>query len=125
MDRSESKETLVKRENRRGGQPVVRTDGRVNKATNGISRKRIRGVIRSTQRFAPTILTLVTLLSVCGYSETVEDRVNELEQKVRILERQNEVAPDTVESKAKETTKPTASAEGYSLKSADGDFVFR
>src|SRR5947209_2262532 len=56
---------------------------------------------------------------------TLEQRINQLDQKVRILERRSEVTQENDESKAKENVKPAAGSEGFSLKSADNAFALK
>lgn len=57
--------------------------------------------------------------------QTLEQRLEALDQKVKILERKNEVTQETADAKAKETTKASAAGDGFSLKSADGHFSFK
>jgi len=49
----------------------------------------------------------------------------ELDQRVRILERKLELAEEQAAEKAKKAPMATAGAEGFGLKSADGDFQLR
>jgi len=59
-------------------------------------------------------------------TKTVEDRLAELEQNQRIMERQLEIEREQTAEKAKTTPLVTASAkEGFSIKSPDGDFSLR
>ena len=54
---------------------------------------------------------------------------NELDQKIRVLARNNELAAETAEAqaaaRAKETPRITAGANGFAISSADTNFVFR
>jgi phosphate-selective porin OprO/OprP len=53
-------------------------------------------------------------------------RVNELDQRVRILQRLQELAADSVKTAAKDKVSATASAkDGFSIKSADGKYGVR
>lgn len=52
-------------------------------------------------------------------------KVEELEQKVRILERKNELADEASVEKAKTTPKIAIGASGLSIQSADTNFVFK
>jgi len=50
---------------------------------------------------------------------------HDLEQKIRILERKNELAAEAAEAKAKEAPKLSIGANGFALSSADTNFVLR
>jgi phosphate-selective porin OprO/OprP len=57
---------------------------------------------------------------------SLEDRVNELDQQIRILQRLRELAADSVAAAAKDKVTATASAkDGFSIKSADGKYAVR
>lgn len=56
---------------------------------------------------------------------TVEERLDELEQKIRILDRKAELEKEQVTEKAKTAGQATAGKDGFSLKSADGNFVLK
>jgi len=57
---------------------------------------------------------------------SLEARVDELDQQVRILQRLRELAADSAAAAAKDRVTATASAkDGFSLKSADGKFAVR
>jgi phosphate-selective porin OprO and OprP len=53
----------------------------------------------------------------------IEDRLNQLEQEIRILKRQKELDQEAAQQKAKETPIITAGKDGFALKSPDGNFV--
>jgi phosphate-selective porin OprO/OprP len=57
--------------------------------------------------------------------KTTEDRLEELDQKVRILERRGEVADEQSADKAKTTAQVTAGRDGFSIRSADNAFQLR
>ena len=57
---------------------------------------------------------------------SLETRVDELDQQIRILQRLRELAADSVAAAVKDKVTPTASAkDGFSLKSADGRHTLR
>lgn len=57
---------------------------------------------------------------------SLEARVNELDQQVRILQRLRELAADSAAAAAKDKVTATASAkDGFSIKSADGKYAVR
>ncbi len=57
---------------------------------------------------------------------SLEARVNDLDQQIRILQRLRELAADSSAAAAKDKVTPTASAkDGFSLKSADGKYTLR
>ena len=57
---------------------------------------------------------------------SLEARVNELDQQVRILQRLRELAADSAAAAAKDKVSATASAkDGFSIKSADGKYAVR
>jgi phosphate-selective porin OprO/OprP len=59
-------------------------------------------------------------------SASLEARVNELDQQVRILQRLRELAADSAAAAAKDKVSATASGkDGFSIKSADGKFAVR
>lgn len=54
--------------------------------------------------------------------QTVEERLDDLDQKVRVLERQGELDKEQAADKAKTTASVTGSRDGFSIRSADGNF---
>jgi len=57
---------------------------------------------------------------------SLEARVNELDQQVRVLQRLRELAADSITAAAKDKVSATASSkDGFSIKSADGKFAVR
>ena len=59
-------------------------------------------------------------------SASLKSRVEELDQKVRVLERLRELAADSTAAAAKDKVSATASAkDGFSIKSADGKFSLK
>ncbi len=57
--------------------------------------------------------------------KTVEERLDELDQKVRVLDRQSELDKEAAAEKAKTTATVTAGKDGFSIKSADGAYVLK
>ncbi|HEX4956123.1 MAG TPA: porin [Thermoanaerobaculia bacterium] len=56
---------------------------------------------------------------------TFEERIEELERKLRILERRDEIAAEQAAEKAKTAVTVTADRNGFSLRSADGAFQLK
>jgi phosphate-selective porin OprO/OprP len=57
---------------------------------------------------------------------SVDDKLRELDQKIRVLDRKIEIDKEAAEEKAKTAGQATASnKDGFSLRSADGNFVLR
>ncbi|HEY7614459.1 MAG TPA: hypothetical protein VH764_15770, partial [Gemmatimonadales bacterium] len=57
---------------------------------------------------------------------TLEERVDELDQQVRILQRLRELAAESLATAAKDRQSATANAkDGFSLKSADGKYTLK
>lgn len=54
-----------------------------------------------------------------------DERLNALEQEIRVLKRQREIEKEDATAKAKDTPIITAGKEGFILKSADGNFRLR
>jgi phosphate-selective porin OprO and OprP len=52
-------------------------------------------------------------------------KVEDLDQQVRVLQRQRELDAEAAEAKAKETPKITAGDKGFSIESANGNFALR
>jgi phosphate-selective porin OprO/OprP len=57
--------------------------------------------------------------------KSIDQRLEELEQEIRILKRQRELDQEQTEQKTKETPVFTAGKEGFALKSVDGNFELR
>ncbi len=57
--------------------------------------------------------------------KTVDEKVDDLDQKLRILERRFELQQEGAAEKAKEAPGLVSGKEGFSLKSADGQFQLR
>jgi phosphate-selective porin OprO and OprP len=56
---------------------------------------------------------------------TVEERLDEFDQKIRVLDRKAELDKEQAAEKAKTAAQATAGKDGFSLKSADGNFVLK
>lgn len=67
----------------------------------------------------------VLMYSTNSIADASEDRVEALDQKVKVLERKLELADEEAANKAKATSVASASDKGLSLKSADGNFELR
>lgn len=57
--------------------------------------------------------------------EALKQQIQQLDQKVRILERKRENDQDAADAKAKTATKVSLGASGFSVTSADSNFVFK
>jgi phosphate-selective porin OprO and OprP len=81
------------------------------------------GVVLGTVAIAPRALSQEATTSD---SASLQSRVDELDQKVRILERLRELAADSAAAAAKDRVSATASSkDGFSIKSADGKFSLK
>jgi len=58
-------------------------------------------------------------------SQTTEEKVDAVDQRIRILERQLELEKEQAAEKAKGTLQASAGKDGFVLKSADGDYQLR
>jgi phosphate-selective porin OprO and OprP len=56
---------------------------------------------------------------------TVEERLDELDQKLRVLDRKSELDEEAAAEKAKTAASANAGRDGFSLRSADGNFQLR
>jgi len=56
--------------------------------------------------------------------ETLRKTIEELDQKIRVLERKNELAAEDAAAKKKETPVVVAGPSGFGIKSADGQFEY-
>jgi len=70
---------------------------------------------------------LAATLAVTAHAEetNIEKRLDELEQEIRVLKRQKELEQEQAEQKAKEAPIIKAGMDGFSLQSADGNFVLK
>jgi phosphate-selective porin OprO/OprP len=57
--------------------------------------------------------------------KSVEDRLDELDQKVRVLDRKSELDKEAAAEKAKTASSVTSGKDGFSIKSADGAYVLK
>jgi phosphate-selective porin OprO/OprP len=81
-------------------------------------------LVSGTVAIAPRALSLQE--ATTPDSASLESRVEELDQKVRVLERLRELAADSAAAAAKDKVSATASAkDGFSMKSADGRFSLK
>src|SRR5689334_19200494 len=58
-------------------------------------------------------------------AETEQERIDTLDQKVRVLERKLEIQQEEAEKKAKETPVLAVSEKGFTLESKDKAFAFK
>jgi phosphate-selective porin OprO and OprP len=80
-------------------------------------------LVSGTVAIAPRALSQETTTSD---SASLQSRVEELDQKVRVLERLRELAADSAAAAAQDKVSATASSkDGFSLKSADGKFSLK
>lgn len=80
-------------------------------------------LVSGTVAIAPRALSQETTTSD---SASLQSRVEELDQKVRVLERLRELAADSAAAAARDKVSATASSkDGFSIKSADGKFSIR
>jgi phosphate-selective porin OprO/OprP len=57
--------------------------------------------------------------------KSVEERLDELDQKVRVLDRKSELDKEAAAEKAKTASTVTSGKDGFSIKSADGAYVLK
>ena len=57
--------------------------------------------------------------------KSVEERLDELDQKVRVLDRKSELDKEAAAEKAKTASSVTSGKDGFSIKSADGAYVLK
>jgi phosphate-selective porin OprO/OprP len=78
-------------------------------------------------KHALVVALLIAALSatVRAQQSNVDQRLDELEQEIRILSRQKELDKEAADNKEKETPLLTAGKDGFALKSADGNFVLK
>ncbi|HEX3128251.1 MAG TPA: porin [Thermoanaerobaculia bacterium] len=57
--------------------------------------------------------------------KSVEERLDELDQKVRVLDRKDELDKEAAAEKAKTASTVTSGKDGFSIKSADGAYVLK
>ncbi|MFL5404181.1 MAG: OprO/OprP family phosphate-selective porin [Gemmatimonadales bacterium] len=86
------------------------------------------GVRYRTSGFIVAAIAVVSAPQIVAQqdSTSLEARVNELDQQVRILQRLRELAADSAAAAAKDKVSATAgSKDGFSIKSADGKYAVR
>ena len=77
------------------------------------------------RKLAVGLLTATVAVAAQADQTNIEQRLDELEQEIRILKRQRELEQESTAQKAKETPVIVAGKEGFALKSADGNFALR
>jgi len=77
------------------------------------------------RKIAVGLLAAVVAVTAHAQETNIEQRLDELEQEIRILKRQRQLEQEQAEQKAKEAPIVKAGADGFSLQSADGNFVLK
>src|SRR5258705_1798607 len=74
-------------------------------------------------------LTAILSVPAVGFGaddiEALKKQIQELDQKVRILERKNELNAESAETRSKDSSRLTAGTSGFSFSSADTNFVLK
>src|SRR5206468_1374112 len=75
----------------------------------------------------PLCLGLLALPAIAQEQapQSVDDKIQELDQKIRVLDRKIEIDKEAADEKAKAAGQATAGKDGFSLRSADGNYVLR
>lgn len=81
--------------------------------------------MRTWQKWLYATLSGVALSGAAGLADESEQRIGELDQKIKIIERKLELAEETAQNKAKEAPVLKAGKDGFALSSADSAFVLR
>jgi len=71
------------------------------------------------------MLSMPAVVSGADDIEALKKQIQELDQKVRILERKNELNAESAETKSKDSPRLTAGTSGFSFSSADTNFVLK
>jgi phosphate-selective porin OprO/OprP len=72
-----------------------------------------------------TLFLLTGPLQAQDEPQTQDEKIQELDQKIRVLERKDEIRQEQEAEKAKTATSVTSGKDGFSIKSADGAYVFK
>ncbi|WP_169729274.1 OprO/OprP family phosphate-selective porin [Solimonas soli] len=72
-------------------------------------------------------LALLPLVAVAGtaYAQEAAPSVEDLDQRIKVLERQLEIQKEESDAKAKDSATVSANEKGFSIKSAKGDYEFK
>jgi phosphate-selective porin OprO/OprP len=82
--------------------------------------------MRTIRTIITTALVGTSVLSVSpGFADDVNDRINELDQKTRILERKLEIAEENAKAAAEKTAVVKADGSGFSLAAPDKSFEIK
>jgi phosphate-selective porin OprO/OprP len=90
--------------------------------------------INRFDRWWPVLLLLLSAGPLGAWQEpdtqepdqkTLQEKVDELDQKIRILERKDELEKEAAAEKAKTATNATSGRDGFSLRSADGAYQLK
>src|SRR5260221_1016750 len=90
--------------------------------------------MKNNMKFRKWITTAVVIVSVGASSRLIADdnadavkslkeQIEQLDQKIRVLERKQELDKETADAKVKESPKINLGASGFSFKSGDSNFV--
>jgi phosphate-selective porin OprO/OprP len=74
---------------------------------------------------AAAVAMTLALVSAAASAQEKETSLDDLEQRVRILERQLEIAQEEAATKARSTAVPVADDRGFALRSADNSFELK
>src|SRR6478752_2264670 len=86
----------------------------------------VSGIILASSSAAVAPLAVAQQEGTTPDTASLERRVDELDQQVRILQRLRELAADSAAAAAKDKVSATASSkDGFTIKSADGKFALR
>jgi len=86
----------------------------------------LSGIVLITGVVLPPQGTAQTQSAGDSQPKTLEERVDELDQQVRILQRLRELAAESLATAAKDRQSATANAkDGFSLESADGKYILK
>src|ERR671921_388199 len=84
------------------------------------------GVGRTPQLWGQNRGTTVAVATDTVVRPSLEARINELDQQIKILQRLREISADSAAGAAKDRQSATANAkDGFSIKSADGKYSLR
>lgn len=81
--------------------------------------------MRTWQKWLQVVLGSTALIGMAAWADETEQRIGELDQKVKIVERKLALAEEAAQSKAKEAPVLKAGKDGFALSSADNAFVLR
>lgn len=100
---------------------------RAAKAAQGstLASGRTTASLKSATLFWGAGATALYLLTLAGHAVAADASVENLDQRIRILERQLEIQKEDADTKAKDAPVTTIGDKGVSIKSAKGDYEFK